>query len=252
MKTLNHFLLNKFNDIKSNNPRFSLRALALRAEISPGHLSEVFTGKRPITDKHFDKLTQALRLTTPDLEAAHRLFSLEKARKKATHNIEKVLDNGEFSEISSIQYFLVLAAMDLSIANLDLATISHKTGLNPEHTAEILNKLVKVGILTQTDDGIYMKTVMSLSTESDIPNFDIQRFHQEALDKTKETFTKVPVQDREMIHMTMSIDPSKLPLAKKEIEKCWKKVYTKLSQGNRSKVYTFGIQLVPTLPGKDI
>lgn len=252
MKTLNHFLLNKFYDIKNHNARFSLRALALRAEMSPGHLSEVFTGKRPITDKHFDKLTQALRLTTPDIEMAQHLFSLEKARKKATHDIEKVLDKNEFSEISNIQYFLVLAAMDLSIANLDLPTIADKTGLTLTNTAEILSKLEAAGFLTKTDDGIFSKNLMSVSTETDVPNFDIQRFHEEALEKTKETFTKVPVQNREMIHMTMSIDPSKLPLAKKEIEKCWKKVYTKLAQGNRSEVYTFGIQLVPTLPGKDL
>ncbi|WII73940.1 TIGR02147 family protein [Bdellovibrio sp. 22V] len=251
MKTLNQFLLSKFNAIKVTNPRFSLRALAQKSNISPGHLSEILTGKRGLTVKNLEKLITALRLAPDDVTTAYRYFDSEKARKKATQSIEKVLTKNEFAEISGTEFFLVLAAMDLSIDNLDIASVAKKTGLSEEHIENVINKFVKMGILEKNDDGALNKSLRSLSTESEIPNFDIQRFHKDALDRTKSVFAEVATNKREMVYMTMAINPKNLPQAKKEIEKCWKKVYTKLSQGERTEIYSLGIQLVPAHTGKE-
>ncbi|WP_374029926.1 DUF4423 domain-containing protein [Bdellovibrio bacteriovorus] len=251
MKTLNQFLLSKFNAIKVTNPRFSLRALAQKSNISPGHLSEILTGKRGLTAKNLEKLITALRLAPDDVTMAYRYFDSEKARKKATQSIEKVLTKNEFAEISGTEFFLVLAAMDLSIDNLDIASVARKTGLSEEHIGNVINKFVKMGILEKNDDGALNKSLRSLSTESEIPNFDIQRFHKDALDRTKSVFAEVATNKREMVYMTMAINPKNLPQAKKEIEKCWKKVYTKLSQGERTEIYSLGIQLVPAHTGKE-
>ncbi len=251
MKTLNQFLLAKFDTIKASNPRFSLRALAQKADISPGHLSEILTGKRGVTGKNLEKLSAALRLTPDDVATAQRFLDSEKDRKKATQSIEKVLTQQEFAEISGIEYFLVLAAMDLSIDNLDVSAIARKTGLSEEQAEAVINKFLKLGILENRDNGSFNKSLRSLCTESDIPNFDVQRFHKDTLDKTKEIFPEVPTAKREMVYMTMAINPKNIPAAKKEIEKCWKKVYTKLSQGPRTEIYTLGIQLVPAATGKE-
>ncbi|MEK2646310.1 TIGR02147 family protein [Bdellovibrio sp. BCCA] len=251
MKTLNQFLSTKFEAIKVSNPRFSLRALAQKSTISPGHLSEILTGKRSLSKKNLEKLIVALRLTPGDVEVAYKFYDSEKDRKKATQSIERVLSRNEFSEISSAEYFHTLAATDLSVDGLDVMTIAEKTGLSFEQTEMIVSKFLKLGILQSNSDGLLSKTLRSLSTESDIPNFDIQRFHQESLDKTKDIFPKVPLNKREMVYMSMAINPRNLPMAKKEIEKCWKKVYTKLTQGERTEIYTLGIQLVPVHAGKE-
>lgn len=251
MKTLNQFILSKFEAIKVSNPRFSLRALALKSTISPGHLSEILTGKRALSKNNLEKLIGALRLNQADIDTANRYFDSEKQRKKATQSIERVLNKSEFSEISTSEFFLTLAAMDLSIDGIDLVTISGKTGIPLEQTETIVSKLLNLGIVDSNSEGLLSKSLRSLSTESEIPNFDIQRFHKDALTTTRDIFPDVPLNKREMVYMTMAINPRNLPMAKREIEKCWKKVYTKLAQGERTELYTLGIQLIPATVKKD-
>lgn len=250
MKTLSQHLHSKFKSARAANPRFSLRSLALKASLSPGHVSEIFSGKRPISKINLEKLAVALRLTPAEVQEAEKYFESDKARKKSTQSMDKVLNSTEFSEISSTEYFHTLAALDISFDSIDANNVAAKTGLSVAQTETILAKFMKLGILHSHENGHVQKSLLSISTESDIPNFDIQRFHTESLEKTKETFAKVPVDRREMVSVSMAINPQNIPLAKKEIEKCWKKVYTKLTQGERTEVYTLGIQLVPITADK--
>lgn len=245
MKTLNQHLHSKFKSARATNPRLSLRNLALKAKLSPGHVSEIFSGKRPISKVNLEKLAVALRLTPIEVQEAEKYFESDNARKKSTRSMDRVLNKTEFSEISSTEYFHTLAALDISFDSINANDIAAKTGLSVAQTETILAKFMKLGILHSHENGDVQKSLLSISTERDIPNFEIQRFHTEALEKTKETFTKVPVNKREMVSVSMAINPKNIPLAKKEIEKCWKNVYTKLTRGERTEVYTLGIQLVP-------
>ncbi|WP_374001487.1 TIGR02147 family protein [Bdellovibrio bacteriovorus] len=252
MKTLNKFFHKKFEERRAANPRFSLRALAQRVDISPGHLSEIFNNKRPVSSANFEKLIAGLRLSQEDHDAAIQLFESEKNRKKATYSIERVLTKTEFSEVSGVDFFLVLAAMDLHADLTDIESISNQTGVSPQKTVLVMDKLEQLGLVERQSDESYIKAVRSLSSESDIPNFDVQKFHLEAMQRSSDIFHKVPTEKRDMVYVTMAVNPKNLNQAKKELEKCWKKVYSKLSQGECTEIYTLGMQLLPAAASEEM
>ncbi len=53
---------------KEKNQRFSLRAFARQLDIHPGRLSEIFSRKRMVTEKLFNKLTDKLNLPSEETE----------------------------------------------------------------------------------------------------------------------------------------------------------------------------------------
>ncbi|MNL56226.1 hypothetical protein D3C87_1797040 [compost metagenome] len=65
------------------------------------------------------------------------------------------------------------------------------------------------------------------------------------MEKSIEALQKVPVEYRDISHITMAISPQNLPRAKEEIRKFRKKMAQLLEEGDASEVYLMGVQLVP-------
>ena len=62
-KTASEFLMTTFNERKDKNPRYSLRAFARSLGVSSGQLSEILSGKRPLSHKLARRIAIALALT---------------------------------------------------------------------------------------------------------------------------------------------------------------------------------------------
>jgi transcriptional regulator with XRE-family HTH domain len=63
MKSAAEYLICTFNDRKDKNPRYSLRAFARSLGVSSGQLSEILSGKRPLSHKLARRISMALALT---------------------------------------------------------------------------------------------------------------------------------------------------------------------------------------------
>lgn len=73
VKTAADYLISIFNDRKEKNPRYSLRAFARSLGVSSGQLSEILSGKRPLSHKLARRISIALALTE---EESHKLIHL--------------------------------------------------------------------------------------------------------------------------------------------------------------------------------
>lgn len=62
-KTAAEYLMMIFNERKDKNPRYSLRAFARSLGVSSGQLSEILSGKRPLSHKLARRIAIALALT---------------------------------------------------------------------------------------------------------------------------------------------------------------------------------------------
>ncbi len=62
-KTASEFLLRAFDERKEKNPRYSLRAFARSLGVSSGQLSEILSGKRPLSHKLARRISIAMTLT---------------------------------------------------------------------------------------------------------------------------------------------------------------------------------------------
>ncbi|WP_295901763.1 DUF4423 domain-containing protein [uncultured Bdellovibrio sp.] len=234
---LNSFLKSKFEELKNTNPRFSLRGLAQRLDMSPGHLSEIFNAKRPLSKKVLEKLVKGLHLSENENAHVLALYS-DQIKYSLTRSATEI----ETPPVGNIDFYLVLAALDLPGAGTDKESLAQKTGMSLEETEQALASLQKLGLLEERD-GRWVKR--RNGTGNGETSHNIQKFYLDGLERIKRICAEVSPQDREIVYITMAVNPEKLPMAKKELEKCWRKVYQKFSEGECSEVYTLGIQLLP-------
>lgn len=69
------YLISIFNERKDKNPRYSLRAFARSLGVSSGQLSEILSGKRPLSHKLARRISIALALTESESQKLIQLVS---------------------------------------------------------------------------------------------------------------------------------------------------------------------------------
>ena len=75
IKTAADYLIYIFNERKEKNPRYSLRAFARSLGVSSGQLSEILSGKRPLSHKLARRISIALALTDSEGQRLLQLVS---------------------------------------------------------------------------------------------------------------------------------------------------------------------------------
>lgn len=75
IKTAADYLIFIFNERKEKNPRYSLRAFARSLGVSSGQLSEILSGKRPLSHKLARRISIALALTEVEGQRLLQLVS---------------------------------------------------------------------------------------------------------------------------------------------------------------------------------
>lgn len=141
---LNSFLKLKFEELKNTNPRFSLRGLAQRLDMSPGHLSEIFNAKRPLSKKVLEKLIKGLHLSENENAHALALYA-DQTKYSLTRSVTEI----QTPPVGNIDFYLVLAALDLP--GTDKESLAQKTGMSLEETEQALASLHKLGLLEECD-----------------------------------------------------------------------------------------------------
>lgn len=114
-KTASEYLIAAFQERKEKNPRYSLRAFARSLGVSSGQLSEILSGKRPLSHKLARRISTSMSLG--EAESKNLLFL-----------------------VSQQKHFLEIAgpnSRQLSEEEKTLMAVARK--LAPNNTAEALN-----------------------------------------------------------------------------------------------------------------
>lgn len=74
-KTAADYLVGIFNERKDKNPRYSLRAFARSLGVSSGQLSEILSGKRPLSHKLGRRIAVAMALTEDESQKLNNLIA---------------------------------------------------------------------------------------------------------------------------------------------------------------------------------
>jgi uncharacterized protein (TIGR02147 family) len=216
--------------------KMSLRKLAKKAQISPGKLSEIMNGKRVLTDYYINKLSRALKISA-------RLKPATQTSPK-TNRPDRRLSDDELHFIEDWYHIAILNLIKTKDAAADPKWISQRLRISNTEAEKAIRRLKSLGLIEEIE-GKYIRLNSFLSTSSDIPSATIRKMHKQNMEKSIEALQKVPVEYRDISHITMAINPKNLALAKEEIRKFRKKMAGLLEQGEASEVYLMGIQLVP-------
>ncbi|WP_413294906.1 TIGR02147 family protein [Bdellovibrio sp. HCB185ZH] len=225
---------------KRDNKNYSLRAFAEFLEISPGRLSELISGKRPLSKKMKVKISQRLGLT----EINNLLESQPRNLTFSDRSDYHFLSNDAFAVLADWYHFAILSLADTRDFQADPKWIAKRLGISALEAKEALNRLRNVGAI-EFDGSKMKKTNKSVRAGNGLDSQALRISHRQSIEQALLSLNETPTDLRDITSITMAIDLKKLPLAKKIIQEFRHKMADVMEVGNQTEVYNLNIQLVP-------
>jgi uncharacterized protein (TIGR02147 family) len=244
-----------FAQLQRKNPAFSLRAFALKLDISPSALSEIMAGKRKISKKMAVKLLDRMYLDPKESEEIKQLFD-GKANAQAEETDKSVLNkykkninflklsSDQFNVISEWQHFALLSLMETKDFQSDVEWIAQRLSISVPEVQKTLQRLIDLNLVTKKYNR-YMPTNESLITSDDVANQAVRKSHYEDLKFAEKVLDHCPVELRDFTAVTVAADKNKIAEAKQMIREFQDRLTQFLEDGEKSEVYKLTFYMYP-------
>ena len=230
----------RFTQRCKNNPRYSLRAFARFLSINPSSLSQILSGKRPLSKKSVQGICQKLSAKPQDLKA----FGLFKTGQVVDENYLQVsLDT--FAVISDWYHYAILELTFVSGFKADPKWISKKLSITTEEAKSTVERLKRLGLLLE-ENGSLIKSSKLLTNRSDVNTSAAHKeLQRQVIEKALLSVDECAAEEKDITSMTMAIDISNLERARELTRKYRREMCSLLEDGEQTQVYNLGIQLYP-------
>jgi uncharacterized protein (TIGR02147 family) len=226
-------LKDHFEANRRKNPSYSLRSMARALKTSPAQLSQVMSGKRPLSVKFASKIADRFGLSSSG--SSVKFDGIEEDR---------------FKLISDWEHFAILSMSRLSDCRADARWISRRLGIDYFAAKHAFQRLLEMGLIEIVGKR-YRQTSKPLHTTHDIPSSAIRAYHRQNLELASDKIDEAAVDAREYTSVTVATSMKKLPLAKKMIRRFKDEIFDFLGRDESEEVYTLSIQLFPVTKPKN-
>ncbi len=261
---ISDFLRQAIADVQKRNARLSLRAIALRLEISPSYLSKIVNGQRRIPAALLNRLGEVLGL---DHLLLRRLQSLMMANIEATDLTpetglsasapEPEAPLNDYDALSSKDHWLLekwYFAATLNLATVsgfkaDASWIAKRLGIQESSAKEALTLLFVNQALIKKEDGSVErgKLRFRFPTNQSLPV--VRDYHHAHLKKAAQLLDRADTtqhfDERLIAGVSFAGDPSRLEMAKTIVHEAIFKAANHMADGDVSEIYHLAIQLFP-------
>lgn len=229
--------------VRAAKRHYSLRAFAADLGISHTYLSLILNDKKRLplaTLKSFaDKLgideQKVWKLDQIDAGGA----SPKKLRQFSRLEIDK------FRLMSRWYYVAILDLIEVEDFIFNTANVARYFAIDTDETREALAALKRLGLL-KVIAGKWMKVERRLSIIMPTSLEAIRAYHRQMIAKATDELEKTSSADfklRDITGMTMPINPSRIPGAKRRIARFRRSLEAYLTHGKCTEVYQFNVQL---------
>lgn len=239
-KALSTFLSKKHEEIRSRNPRFSLRSFAAKIGISAGALASLIKGERLLSDSYAERIASALTLSP---EERSFLFSQVRTRSRRFTK-QKVLVEDELQMMTDWENYAILNLMKTDGFRSDTAWIAHRLALSEERVKRSLQLMMNLKIITWKQ-GSWVRNHASFTTTCEVPSKALVEAHKKDLLKAIDILQTTPPEFRSFTSVTMPISVAKISEAKELIRKFRRNLCLLMEAGSKDEVYNLNIQLYP-------
>ena len=248
--TSRDILLFDYEKKRQRNSRFSRRAYAKLLGISSGRLTEIFSGKSPLSNKKAHSIVRKLDLDSLEQHYFLRLVerensSREDKRRKQRITTARQLLPEEFALISDWEYFSLMSLIETNGFKSDKKWIAKKLAITLDRTEEVIACLLKLEFIHVDDNGDFKNTYRSLSTLTDIPSEVLRKANADCIVQALEKMHTIDVMNRDITSMTFPVNPEKMKEAKDLIREFKGKMAKLMKTGKTSEIYNLNVQLIP-------
>ncbi len=247
MNLASQFLKDEFDKRKMKNPNFSVRSFARWLELSPAQVSQVMSGKRPLTLKALEKIDKKLDISP--LEKQSLLESLAGTSDQgmqgaaASEAVFRTLSEDQFKLMADWYHVAILSLTRLPGAKSDPRWIARKLNISLEEANQALQRLVRLNIISVSPK--FRQIGDPLKVISEIPSAAIRRYHKQNLVLASEKIDSVDNSLRNFESMSIAIDTKDIPKLKKHIDRFLNQMQKFSEKSKPNHIYHFNLQMFP-------
>lgn len=228
---------------KRANPVYSIRAFARDLDINSATLSALLNRKRPLTLKTAKGLLQKLNWK-PGLKKKLLEDMADSNPGDVIFPADTIPDShGEI--LAHWETFGILSLLDIPPRKFTTEEIRASLNISAQELVGYLELLQKHNYIMLKNEKWSLVKLENRKSVTDIPKDYLVRGNLSKIQRSLLSLKNDSVEDRDFTNMTMAIDPSKLPEAKKIIAKFRREMCEFLESGKQQSVYQLTIQLVP-------
>lgn len=246
------FLVMKINErfaaAKAQNPSLSLRAYARRLGVPASALSEIRNGKRKVSARMAEAIAAKLQLA-PEERARLDSKGVPVAGAEALPGDHLQLLSDQFQAIGDWQHFAILSLMKTKGFRADPAFIARRLGITASVASQCLARLERLGLVERRGAKL-SRTTAGVATTDGVADVAIRRAHEADLELVREALSRLTPEQRDSTSVTMAIDPSLLPEAKRRVRAFRNDLMKFLESGESREVFKLCLHLFPLSDGE--
>ena len=234
------------------NPRYSLRAFARDLGVSHGYLSSLLQEKKKLSVPRAHDFIRVLSLEASVADSllhavneSYKPLAGRPADVRKTAEAYHLLELELFKMVSEWYHVAILDLIHLSDFTPKADWIASRLGIRPHQAKTALRRLVRLGLLKE-ENGNYVKTHATLELNTRHSEEAIRRFHRQMIEKALVALRSTRPQHfarRDITGMTMPINTSRIPEARKRIARFQKNLIAFLSEGECDELFQLNVQL---------
>lgn len=246
---LKQILLFRLSEMTERNPRFSLRALAKRLNVSPSHLSRVLRGRKQFSYEMTTRLVRELDLSAEQSARVLREFETSRKSQGMSMNFasrdqreKQILDLESFRLIADWYHFPLLELIRIKGFQANEKWMARRLSLPHPVMTAALRRLERLGFIERAKGTISLKENKLFKTPDDIHSVAIRRHHEQMLQKANEALESQSTEVREFQGLNLIFDPSDTEMAKKIIRNFVRDFNKAFSKESGEEVYQLNVQ----------
>ncbi len=255
------YLKNLLKEKKAENVKFSHRYILGRMNIaSSSYLLNIIAGKYGLNIKRVSQLGGILGLSSGEINYFKKLVYFDKAKSADEKNdyYQQIMDyrkrkvafiSGKHFSLFSKWYFVVVREMLHIISFKDDYGLLAKLvtpQITVDEATEAITSLEYLGLIARNIDGFFKPIDNAISTGDDITQLEVTKYHEKVITLSLSALGVVPLREREISAMTLSISEDKFQLIKLEIQEFRRKILQIASNdSNPQRVYHCNFQFFP-------
>lgn len=244
------FLRDKFQEMKSHNPRFSYRLFNRIAGVSSSaHLKLVMDGERNLGEKMIKKIALGFRLNEDEARFFDHLVRFNQAKTHDEKNEHfkslirlkkfvqaKPMEAAQYHLYSNWYYITILEMLRLSTRENKTAEWIHRH-MNPKVQMDEVRRAIKelqvLKLIKEDTSGQLHPEEAMLTTPDLVKSIAVANFHIQMSEIAVRAIRKERAENREFSALTLALSEEGFQRAKKEIQDFRKKLHSLLEHENQ-------------------
>ena len=232
-------LLEEFVGIQARNPSYSMRAYAKKIGVAQSAISEILSGKRPLTRKSAEKILKGLDKNPQEIFAICQ---------SEIQNVQpfKAIDLDTYHLIADWHYYAILSLAETEDFQSSNQWIAKRLGISLKVATDAVALLLRLDMLERNPKTNSLSaTGEHFEAISAIANPALKKACRQNLDLAQKALDETQFEERDFTAITLCFDPEKMVEAKKII-KNFRRNFCKVMESKKKKeVYKLTVELFP-------